>query len=417
LILLLFTTSYPYDYAAEYSFIYPELTHLLEKFEKIILVPRVCKGEKLPLPPGVEVEEQHAAFLSQNSNPVNTVKRILRSEIFYREIQKNKALLLQPVKLLKLFMFSSNVEMTRQWTIAQIENGRFPENNIVLYSYWFNHIATGLALVRQEFPDIKAVSRAHGYDIYEENFPPHYWPYRPETLQLLDKLFLASEASKQYFLRRYPEFASRYEMFHLGINDPAFLAKSSTDNIFRIVSCSNILFVKRLDLLLDGLVVMARTRPNQKFEWTHFGDGKDRASLEKRMRRSFPPNIQGRFMGRVPNREIMQFYQNNPCDVLINVSEIEGGAPVSIQEAISCGIPVVATAIGGNPEVVSEGNGILLPPDPTPGEIAEALLKIWDDPQTAAEMRKESRRIWQASYNAEVNFHAFAECLKLVADS
>lgn len=122
-------------------------------------------------------------------------------------------------------------------------------------------------------------------------------------------------------------------------------------------------------------------------------------------------------MGRVPNHEIMQYYQSHFCDVFINVSEIEGGAPVSIQEAISCGIPVVATAIGGNPEVVSSRNGILLPPNPTPKEIAEALLKIQDDPQAAAQMRKESRRIWQASYNAEDNFHQFAEQLKRVVES
>ena len=54
------TSSYPYDYAAEYTFIQPELNHLTAVFDQIILVPRVCKGKLFPLPPGVEVNEQYA---------------------------------------------------------------------------------------------------------------------------------------------------------------------------------------------------------------------------------------------------------------------------------------------------------------------------------------------------------------------
>ena len=84
----------------------------------------------------------------------------------------------------------------------------------------------------------------------------------------------------------------------------------------------------------------------------------------------------------------------------------------AIQEAISCGIPVVATAVGGNPEVVSEKNGILLNSNPKPQEIAAALLKIWDDPQQVAKMKQESRQVWQRNYDAEVNFRLFADRLR-----
>ena len=417
MILVLFTSSYPYDYAAEYTFIQPELHYLVEKFDKIVLVPKVCKGKRFPLPADIEVDEQYAASLRANSNPVKVIRQLLHSKVFYSELQKNKTILLHPLKILKLIMFSSAAELTRQWVTHWIKTRQVDENNIVLYSYWFNHIAVGLGLIKQEFPCTKVVSRAHGYDIYEEYYPPYYWPYRPETFGVLDKLFLASEAGRQYFCDRYPEFISKYETAHLGINDPGFSTKPSVDNVFRVISCSNIMSVKRLDLLLEGLTVMARLRPGQKFEWIHFGDGKGRRSLEKKMARNFPTNIQGRFEGHVPNDEIMWHYQNQPCDVFVNVSETEGGAPVSIQEAISCGIPVVATSVGGNPEIVSEKNGILLSPNPKPYEIATALLKIWDDPLVAAEMKTGSRQVWQAGYNADVNFSAFAERLKSIGES
>jgi glycosyltransferase involved in cell wall biosynthesis len=152
---------------------------------------------------------------------------------------------------------------------------------------------------------------------------------------------------------------------------------ASEDGVFRIVSCAHIVPVKRLDLLLKesrGSPACAR-----KFEWVHFGDGTGGKSLNKKMTRDFPQNARGRLMGNVPNSEIIQHYRELPVDVFVNVSGTEGGAPVAIQEAISCGIPIIATLVGGNPEVVSEKNGILLDPGPSPHEIAVALLKIWTD--------------------------------------
>ena len=417
MILLLFTSSYPYDSAAEYTFIQPEIRHLVEKFEKIVIVPKVCKGKKLPLPPGVEVDDQYADFLQRNSRPHRMIQLALASRSFFQEIHNHLSILLDPSKILKLILFSSRVELTRQWITNLIQTQRIDPNDCILYSYWFDHAATGLAMVGQEFPAIRVVSRAHGYDIYEEYYYPYYWPYRRETLEELDMLFFASDAGKNHFRDRYPEFISKFETAHLGIDDPGFISSSSDDGVFRIISCSYIVPVKRLGLLLDGIATAARLRPEQKFEWIHFGDGKGRRSLERKMSRKFPFNVQGRFVGDVPNHEIMRHYQNHPCDLFVNVSETEGGAPVSIQEAISCGIPVVATSVGGNPEIVSEKNGLLLSPDPTPEEIAAALLKICDNPSLSAEMRKESRLVWRESYNADINFRSFAERLKSIGKS
>jgi glycosyltransferase involved in cell wall biosynthesis len=113
----------------------------------------------------------------------------------------------------------------------------------------------------------------------------------------------------------------------------------------------------------------------------------------------------------------MQHYRDRPVDVFVNVSRTEGGAPVSIQEATSCGIPIVATAVGGNPEIVSEKNGILLDTNLTPEEIAAALLKISENPVLAARLRSGSRQVWETGYNAEANFRAFAERLKSIGES
>jgi glycosyltransferase involved in cell wall biosynthesis len=77
---------------------------------------------------------------------------------------------------------------------------------------------------------------------------------------------------------------------------------------------------------------------------------------------------------------------------------------------------VIATNVGGNPEIVSERNGILLRSDPTPEEVARALLWICDTPEATRKMREESRKVWQESYNADVNFREFAERIKSIGN-
>ena len=119
-------------------------------------------------------------------------------------------------------------------------------------------------------------------------------------------------------------------------------------------------------------------------------------------------------MGHLPNEEVLQYYRNNPVDVFINLSLTEGGAPVSIMEAISCGIPVVATRVGGNPEIVSDRNGILLSENPLPEEIAAALFTFIDNPGRAAQWRIGSRIVWQEKFNSLKNFEAFARRLKTI---
>ncbi len=61
-------------------------------------------------------------------------------------------------------------------------------------------------------------------------------------------------------------------------------------------------------------------------------------------------------------------------------------------EACSCALPVVATTVGGNPEIVSEGqNGYLVPPRDAPA-LASAILAQWKAPEVARAMGESARR-------------------------
>ncbi len=119
-----------------------------------------------------------------------------------------------------------------------------------------------------------------------------------------------------------------------------------------------------------------------------------------------------RFAGEVKNRELMDFYARTPVDCFVNTSSSEG-LPVSIMEACSFGIPVLATDVGGTSEIVREGkNGFLLKPDFAPGELAQRIRELIRMPQSEKQaLRGASRQIWQDNFCSETNYRKFARAL------
>jgi glycosyltransferase involved in cell wall biosynthesis len=420
LILILFPTTYPYG-AGEQTFLGPEIEHLASNFDRVIIVPETLGGKKHAVPAGVEVEESYALINRSDSQEtkalsrkINMLSRALFSRLFYEDLVARPSILFRPLALRRLVGFIHRAELTRKWVGNFIENKKLDPSQCILYTYWFVQSSLGIGLAKRDYPQIRLISRVHGYDLYEERHNPAYIPCRPSSLRTLDRLFPASEAGRKYIVTRYPWFAPRCETSRLGVRDPGFITSTSPDGVLRIVSCSFVIPLKRVDLLLKGIARASELRPEQQFEWHHFGEGPLKSDVEEMARRELPVNVKSYFPGYPSLEHLMLFYKNNPVDLFMNVSTTEGGAPVSIMEAISCGVPVLATAVGGNPEIVSDQNGKLLSSNPTPDEIAESIFSILDNPDLAAEKRKGSRRVWREKYNANSNFQAFADCLKSI---
>jgi glycosyltransferase involved in cell wall biosynthesis len=68
-------------------------------------------------------------------------------------------------------------------------------------------------------------------------------------------------------------------------------------------------------------------------------------------------------------------------DVLVLSSRTEG-TPMVLFEAMAARVPVVATAVGGVPDVVSQNEALLVPPD-RPDELASAIAAVRNDPAAA----------------------------------
>jgi len=124
-----------------------------------------------------------------------------------------------------------------------------------------------------------------------------------------------------------------------------------------------------------------------------------------------PSNVKHHFTDYQGDRQLFELYRTQPGDVFMNTSASEG-APVAVMEAMSVGLPVIATNVGGNPELVGAENGVVIPANPTPEEIAAAIGTLLVSDETRARMRAASRQKWSAMSSSTRNYESFAKTLQ-----
>jgi len=415
--LVVFTTSYPFSRVVE-SFLDRELPHLSSVFDTVTLVPRLSPppGERLdrPLPENISAETSimhDAQKESTTAYYLHLILSSLASPEFYAEFRQNYRYMLHPAGMRKALGYLGIALDVRDWVARRVEGGVLDPARTLLYTYWFDGTALGAVLAKRDFPEIRCISRAHGYDLYAERYTPPYMPFEETRTCSLDRIYPVSEHGKRYLSARHPSRAFGFRVARLGTGDPGFLTPPSLDGVFRVVSCSHIIPIKRIDLLVRGLAEAGRMQPDREFEWVHIGGGALQAEMEAYADTTLPGNVNHRFTGYLANTAVLEHYRQSPVDVFINVSESEG-VPVSIMEAESCGIPVVATAVGGTAEIVSDATGILLPENPAPRDIAKAVGRLAADPGGTRAIRSACRENWERNYNANRNFSAFASDLQ-----
>jgi colanic acid/amylovoran biosynthesis glycosyltransferase len=413
--IILFTASYPYDIAVEQSFLAAEVDILAKNFDRVFLVPRTCTGNLLPVPSGVDVVEEYSEFIaSQNKHLAYC--RVLLSSILYREMFGKFNTLYHSSAARRFATFLSEALLTKIWLGIWIEKTNIKVSDSIFYTFWFFQYALGIGMAKSMYPELKLVSRAHGGDLYEERYSPPYIPCRSIALSMIDAVYPDSDAGTRYLRERYPVFSRIIETARMGTVNLGFLTKPSRDGVVRIVSCAMIRKDKRIDLLLRGIALASHSRSERQFVWHHFGNGEDRGMLQSIADSTFPANAKAYLPGYTTQEDLFNYYRDNSVDVFMLVSESEG-TPVAIMEAISCGIPVIATAVGGNTEIVSDKNGILLSPNPSPDEIAQALLFLVDHPNDASKKRDGSFKTWQELYSVENNMDEFIRRLKKIRGS
>lgn len=293
------------------------------------------------------------------------------------------------------------------------KNKRNIKDGDVLYSYWCHYNTLAIAMAKEKAwlpPTIKCVSRAHRYDIYEETTGVCS-PFREFSLRALDCVYACSKAGADFLRQRYPQIADKFKVSYLGAwpvgkdDEQKMLSLSAPDNEYRIVSCSYVSPVKRIKLLLEGLAFLSTQTEGKTLVWHHYGGGElldelKKDSLEKEKTYPFLKVV---WHGNVGNAEIREAYLKNYYHLFVNVSKSEG-LPVSLMEALSAGIPVLATDVGGNREIACNKSGGLLKSDFTEDEFATAVMQII---KQGGELRKSAYSLFCLNFSAPDNYKAF----------
>lgn len=410
--ILLVTESYPLD-GPDTPFV-PRKVAFLSCATSLTLAPvRGSVGQMAELPEGTSLRRDLTQAPRNPRARLVWSLRALLSPALYAEIAHQAPESLAPRASATIAARLGRSLLAERWMRRYLkEAGAQPPD--VVYAWWSFAETLGIARALAD-TSIPLVARAHGYDLFAEQEPIGFVPFQRELITQATCVVSASEAGAAYLRGRYPDLADKITTAYLGTLDPGAPNEPSKDGVLRIVTCSSNTAVKRVDLLARALSHLAKEAPDIDFQWTHIGDGPLAGELIELV--ASLPGMDGRctFTGLLPPPEVGRWLKGHRVDLFVNVSSSEG-LPVTLMEAASFGIPMMATAVGGNPEIVNDDNGLLLAPNPSPAEIASAIRSFagLTEPERAR-MRAASRATFLRSFDEANNHRAFYELLSSIA--
>lgn len=265
--------------------------------------------------------------------------------------------------------------------------------DVSVYAFW----AWGAGVALAGLPRVRGskVLRIHSFDLYEEVLG--HLPLRASLFGIADSIIPISNHGADYLRERYPAILpdGKLQVMRLGTPDCGIGPTPASSEPLRVVSCSTVNQVKRVERILEVAAYLAQQTP---VRWTHLGGG----PLLEQLRASEAmdaPGLTVDLRGALSKEEVMEALTSEPFHVFVNQSTREG-VPVSIMEALSCGIPVVAPNIGGIEEIVGEdlGSGRMVSATASIPEVSEAVLGV-----AANRSSYSPREVWSRLYRADHN--------------
>lgn len=138
--------------------------------------------------------------------------------------------------------------------------------------------------------------------------------------------------------------------------------------------------------LIESAQILKSSIPNIKL--IVCGNGPLLPKLKEQVhRKCLDDNIE--FLGRVSREELLRVYQNATMQIVPSIYE---GLPTVILEGMSCGLPIIATDIGGSRDIIKDGQSGLLVPPASPKSLASAMKTLWTNDKLRRQLGKNARR-------------------------
>lgn len=131
--------------------------------------------------------------------------------------------------------------------------------------------------------------------------------------------------------------------------------------------------IKGIAYLIEAMNTIVKKNPKARL--LLIGNGEERQNLENLVKELDLAKYVN-FIGKVPNEKVLEYMIASDVLVLPSLSE---GFPLTILEAMACGLPIVATKVGGIPEIVKNGEGGFLVEPQNTAEISEKVLMFLEN--------------------------------------
>lgn len=253
-----------------------------------------------------------------------------------------------------------------------------------------------LAAVLTAVTKSRTVATVHGMPEPARAVRRRYAAQAWTTFRLLayrfDGVAAVSEATRQTLVDDHHLRPAQVHVVPNGIRVPADPAPTRRTESPHIGSVGRLVAVKRFELFLETAAIVRRLYPTARF--SILGDGPDRDML---VSRAAAMGLGGCFRVLDPALDPWPYYRS--LDVYLNTSASEG-LPLSVLEAMSVGVPAVASAVGGIPEVVRHGLDGLLVYSSQAADYATACAGLLSDGPARERLGDRARERVSSEYSA-----------------
>ncbi|MFD0696923.1 glycosyltransferase family 4 protein [Paenibacillus sp. GCM10027628] len=337
----------------------------------------IIAPEQIPVPPPVGGSVEHCIYqIAKQISPKHSVTIVsrLRSTLPKKSVLGHVTIIRVPGATKKAYL--SNVLSTirgRHFDVIQIDNRPrfvhpvkkvFPNTPISVFLHSTTFISPPMTTIKQAAADLSGADRIVGN----------------------------SRSLQNHLKKTFPSQSHKVRFVHLGVDLHQFKPRQkhkTNGQPFVILFAGRLIPRKGIPVLMKATQIVRRSVPNAKLV---IAGGTGRPNYKAHLKRlAASLRIPVAFKGYVPRSKMPQFYASGDCFVCPSQGH-EAFGLVNV-EAMSSGIPTVASRNGGIPEIVQHGrNGLLVTKYRSPEAFAAQILVIAKNKERAKQLAKQARQ-------------------------
>jgi glycosyltransferase involved in cell wall biosynthesis len=232
-----------------------------------------------------------------------------------------------------------------------------------------------------------------------------------QVIKKADKIIVVSNATRNYVLSLGAD-AKKIEVMHNGVDLQRFRLLSGIKQQMReklgipedacvALTVRRLVYKNGIDTLIESANIAIKKNPRLVF--VVVGKGPDSGEVQRKIAQlGMQRNC--KLAGFVSDEDLPLYY--NTADFFALPSKSGEGLPLVLMEAMACGLPVIATNVGGTSEVLNEKYGKMVKPN-NPVALADAILEFSN--KDLLILKKEVRRMMEKEHSWNKNVEKLAK--------